>query len=95
MNHSRRFRIPTHALGKRVGEEVVILDLSGGEYLSLNPVGSRIWELIEEGRSLAEIYDVVSDEYDAPRETITNDIDNLVRELTDRRLIEEEPSGKD
>ena len=56
--------IPPQVMARTVGEETVILDLATGTYFGLDPVGARIWELMSEGRTLAEICDQMLEEYE-------------------------------
>lgn len=67
--------------------EAVILDLESGTYFGLNEVGTRVWQLVGEGRGQPEIVAVLAAEYDADRATIERDVIRLVEELRDRRLI--------
>ncbi len=87
MKLTDRVRIPPEVLARQVGEETVILDLSRGTYYGLDPVGARIWQLLAEGRTLAEAGDAVAAEYEAPRETIERDLLALVGDLLKQRLI--------
>ena len=70
-----------------MGEELVILHLESGTYFGLDPVGARIWELIGEDKTLAEIYEVLLKEYDVPREDIERDTINLLEDLLAQDLI--------
>jgi hypothetical protein len=38
-----------------VDGDLVMMDIEGGHYLTLNPTGARIWDLIAEPRSVADI----------------------------------------
>jgi hypothetical protein len=67
--------------------EAVILDLESGTYFGLNEVGTRVWQLVGEGRSEVEIVDLVASEYDADRATIAADVTRLLEELRTRRLV--------
>jgi hypothetical protein len=67
--------------------EAVILDLATGTYFGLNEVGTRIWQLVDEGRDLPQIVDTVSAEYEADRETIAHDVRKLLDDLRARRLL--------
>ena len=67
--------------------EAVILDLVSGTYFGLNEVGTRIWRLVDEGRDLSQIADVMASEYQADRETIARDVARLLDDLRARRLI--------
>lgn len=87
MNRTDSFRIPPHVMARQVGDETVILDLSGGTYFGLDPVGARIWQLIGEGKTLAEACDILLDEYDVPREQLERDVAELAEKLLGQKLI--------
>lgn len=84
---SGEITIPKSVLFQKVGEEVVLLNLDSGVYFGLDPVGARIWELIAEQKGLAEVAETIASEYDAPREKIDGDLESLVRELEEKKLI--------
>ena len=88
MTMDRSFEIPSHAVARRVGDDMVILDLAGGQYLTLDPVGARIWELLGEGLTLGELSSRMLDEYDVTREQLETDIVRLVGELSAHGLVE-------
>jgi len=67
--------------------EAVILDLESGTYFGLNEAGTRVWQLVGEGRSEAEIVGALTSEYDATRDEIARDVARLLDELRGRRLV--------
>jgi len=69
--------------------EAVLLDLGTGTYFGLNPVGTRIWQLIGAGREQIEIVNDLAAEYDAAPSTIAADVTRLIGELKARRLIKD------
>ena len=73
MDLSNRFVINPNVKARQVGEEMVILDLASGTYFGLDPVGARIWKLMGEGKTLAEICEVMLDEYDVSLEDLERD----------------------
>ena len=77
-------------MARQLGEETVILDLESGTYFGLDPVGARIWQLMKEGKSLAEICDVMLDEYEVSREKLERDALALAQDLEARSLISTE-----
>jgi len=85
------FTVPTHVRAQQLEDQMVILDLRSGIYFGLNLVGSRIWELIKQGRTSDEIAAVVVEEFDAPAGEIQADVAALIGELASRKLIE--PAG--
>ena len=87
MNMDSKFAIPPQVMARMVGDETVILDLQSGTYFGLDPIGARIWTLIGEGKSLAEICDTVLAEYDVARDVLERDVRDLVHDLSKRKLI--------
>lgn len=88
MNLSEKLTIPPQVMARQVGEETVILDLASGTYFGLDPVGARIWQLLAEGRTLAEVCEAMLAEYEVSREEIERDVLRLAEELGAKRLID-------
>ena len=40
-------------------EEVVVINLESGNYYSLNPTATALWNLLAEGRTVAEVADIL------------------------------------
>lgn len=68
--------------------EAVILNLQSGVYFGLNPVGKRIWELLQTPIAVKEIYRVLLEEYEVEPERCETDLLALLQELVDRGLVE-------
>jgi hypothetical protein len=87
MNLSDKITIPAQVEARQVGAETVILDLASGTYFGLDPVGARIWQLMGEGKTLAEICEVMLAEYEVSRESIERDVLKLAEDLCAKQLI--------
>lgn len=87
MKFSTSAAIPPQVLARRVGEEIVILNIESGVYFGLDSVGARIWELLAEGNSLTRVCATMEQEFEVDRETLEADIRKLVQDLTDQGLI--------
>jgi hypothetical protein len=68
--------------------EAVLLDIESGEYFSLNPVGSRIWELCDGTRSTTEIVSVICGEFDVAEDVATADAHEILDELQNEKLVQ-------
>ncbi len=68
--------------------EAVMLNLKNGVYYGLDPVGARIWSLIQEPRLVREIRDTVLDEYDVDAEQCEHEVLTLLSEMAGHGLIE-------
>ena len=71
-----------------VAGETVILELGRGMYYGLADVGSRVWHLLREPRTVGEIRDVVVSEYDVEPERAGTDLLSLLAEMQARGLVE-------
>ena len=67
--------------------EAVILNLESGTYFGLDPVGTRIWALLQANGSLRRAFDVMLQEYDVAPQKLEDDMLRLVRELCAKGLV--------
>ena len=80
---SRRNDIDTTELNG----EIVMMDLEKGRYFSLNGVGSRIWEIIEEPIGINKIVDCLLEEYDVNRNECEENVLEFLGKLDDANII--------
>jgi Coenzyme PQQ synthesis protein D (PqqD) len=73
-----------------LAEEAVILNLNAGVYYGLNSVGTRVWNLIQERKTVQEIRDVILGEYDVDPDRCERDLLVLLRDLAANKLIKVE-----
>jgi len=66
----------------------VILHLGSGTYYGLNAVGSTIWNLIQEPRTIAEIHDRLLQQYEAEFGECERDLLNILDDLSKAGLVE-------
>jgi hypothetical protein len=68
-------------------QESVILDLKSGMYFGLNPVGARIWQLVQQPASVDAIIQTILDEYDVAPAQCEADVMQLLGKLDEAGLI--------
>lgn len=71
-----------------LGGEAVILNLKNGVYYGIDAVGVRIWNLIQESRSVDDILNTLLEEYEVEPDQCEGDILALLQQLADSGLIE-------
>jgi hypothetical protein len=71
-----------------LAEEAAVLHLKRGVYYGLNPVGARIWRLIQEPRTVAEVRDVILQEYEVEPDRCERDLIELLETMETEGLIE-------
>ena len=86
MKLSTQLTVNKDIVSRVVGEETVLLDLSGESFFGLNEVGTRVWELLAETNNLEKIYDQLLSEYDVAPGQLEADLIALAGELVDAGL---------
>ena len=68
--------------------EAAILNLKSGVYFGLDAVGARIWELIQEPKTVQQVCDTLLEEFDVEPERCKNDVLALLQQMSTHELIE-------
>jgi Coenzyme PQQ synthesis protein D (PqqD) len=76
-------------IAQKASSDFLLFDMNDGNYYSLNEVGGRVWELCDWNHSLAQLVEILAAEYDAPAETLSNDVLELLEELGSGKLVVE------
>ena len=77
---------PNH-IASRVGDELAVLDLDRSVYYGLDPVGARVWELLQAPIALSDVRDAMVAEFEVGHAEAGADLIALVEELLDQRLV--------
>ncbi len=70
-----------------LGDEAVILGLAKSQYFGLDGVGARIWQILHEPRTVAEVRDLLLEEYEVEAECCERDLLVLLEELRGEGLL--------
>jgi hypothetical protein len=87
---SRRIRQSAHVVSSRLGDAGVLVHLQTNRIFEVNATGLRIWELAGEGRTLAEIEEVLRGEFEAGSDRIRTELLALVAELFREGLLDDD-----
>ena len=68
--------------------EAIVLNLATGIYYGLDPVGTRVWKLVQTPRTVAEILEALLKEFDAAPADCEQDLMTLLGSLAGAGLIE-------
>lgn len=68
--------------------EAAILNLHTGVYYGLDAVGTRIWNLLQQPRTVGAIREDLLQEYDVPADRCEHDLVRLLQELANAGLIQ-------
>ena len=71
--------------------DVIILSLKNGVYFGLNPVGARVWALIQKPILIKDLINHLLNEYQVDRQQCGHDLDSLLRDLAENGLLQVQP----
>jgi len=71
-----------------LGDEAAILHMRSGVYYGLDPVGARIWKLLDQPKSVEDLRAVILDEYEVEPGICESDLLALLEKLRTEGLIE-------
>ena len=83
MNLDSIWTVSDEVVARKVADETVLLHLESGTYFSLDQIGGRVWEILDQtnGMTLKKVCDIIFNEYDVKREVLERDIVHLMTEL--------------
>ncbi|HET6955854.1 MAG TPA: PqqD family protein [Vicinamibacterales bacterium] len=83
----RSVRVGKDVMFRELDGEAVLLNLESGKYYGLDPVGSRIWQFVQQTPLLRSVWQSMQDEFDAPADTLHTDLLTFIDELSGEGLI--------
>lgn len=83
-----RVILGSEVLLREVEGEAFLLNLTTERYFGLDPVGTRILQVLAESPSIQAAQATLADEYDVDPELLQQDIDELIGRLVDNGLVE-------
>ena len=72
----------------RLHDELVMMDIDLRKYYSLNPVATRIWDLLEEPKEIGESCRLLVEEYEVDPEKCRDDVVSHLSEMMKLGLVQ-------
>jgi hypothetical protein len=85
---STRLQIPEGVVHRELEGELVVLNLHTGVYFGLDPVGTRIWQLLQEHQVLQLVLDRLLEEYEVAEAQVRDDLLKFVALGLEKGLFE-------
>lgn len=76
-----------HAAARNYDGKALIIVPGLGEYNILNPLGTRVWELIDGNRGMSDIVRAIVDEYDVEPEAAEADVREFIEDLRRHAIV--------
>jgi hypothetical protein len=87
LSFDQKFTVSPGVLSQEVDGETVLLDMNSENYFGLDEVGTRIWQLLSEKKTIRQVVDKLLDEYHADEFTLKEDVAEFVQLLIDAGLV--------
>lgn len=93
---STRLRAPETVIHKPFDDgESVLLHLETETYFGLNQVGTRMWAVLTQAGSIGQAAELLLAEYEVEPEVLRRDLDALVDQLVQHRLLMVQETGQE
>jgi Coenzyme PQQ synthesis protein D (PqqD) len=78
---------------RMVGDEAVLLNMKKQSYFGLDPVGARMWVVLNESPSIQTALESLLAEYEVSEPLLRKDLEAFVEKLLEQGLVETHPAG--
>lgn len=82
------FRRNPDLIGAAIDDELVMMSVEHGQYYGLGGVGPRVWELIEQPQTMAQLVDQILEEFEVEREVCEKDLTEFIAQMEQLGLVE-------
>ena len=77
----------TELLASELDGELVMMDVESGKYYGLNGMGSVIWNMIDDPKSVSEICLQLEKEYDVEKETCEQEVMAFLNSMDKEKML--------
>ena len=87
MSLEKKYIHNNQTISGRLDDELVMMDIEKGKYFALNPVATRIWDLLEQPLSVEELCGSLLDEYDVEPEKCHSEVVKYLDQMEKLGLV--------
>jgi coenzyme PQQ synthesis protein D (PqqD) len=77
----------TDISARTIGGETIVLDLPSSQYFAITGIGSRVFQLLSEDRTLDDLVTAIVTEYEVDEQTARRDVESFVDRLRQAQLL--------
>jgi len=87
MSPTTRLRRNKDIIATAVGEETILLNAVNWTYVHFNETATRIWERLDESRSVGDIVTTLMSEYEVDEPTCQREVQDFADEMSGRGFV--------
>ncbi len=85
---NRKWQVNPEVLSSKIDEEAILMSFEAESYFGLDPVGSRVWELLSKQAATAdELVILMMEEYEVNERTCREDVQKFIDDMLAKKLI--------
>lgn len=86
---NKLFKSVASVLTSKIDDEIIIMSLESGYYLGLDPVASRIWEIISDKPStVSEVVTILTEEYEVDAEQCQLETETFITTMVEEGTLQ-------
>lgn len=74
-------------LFNKIDNEIVMLSVKNSEYYGMNKIGSRIWEMLEQPKTIRQLIASLLEQYEVTEEKCRKDALTFLKKLDEKKLL--------
>lgn len=87
MSEARQYTVPADVLAAHLEGEAVLLNMDTKDYFRLNATAACVWKGLERGMDHGALVNELTSHFDVGPDEARDELDKLLAELEQRRLI--------
>jgi hypothetical protein len=82
-----RLKASPNVLSRKMGEDLVLLNLNTNRFFELNRTGARFWELLVDGAELDSIENALAAEFEVTPSELSAEVASIVEAMRAEQLL--------
>lgn len=82
-----KYQRNSKTISGRLSDELVMMDMDKGKYFSLNPVATRIWDLLADPMSVEELCSLLMEEYEVEANQCQKDVEDVIEKMKKLNIV--------
>lgn len=87
MSELRYQRVEGKFLISKLADETVLMDTVSGDYMGLNPMGTVIWDILQQPQTIVTLVSILLNRYEVTEEQCRNEVEPFLQELEKRKML--------
>ena len=89
-----RLQVNPEVLSSKIDAEAILMSIEAESYFGLDPVGSRIWELLsKQPATVDELVVLLMEEYEINEKTCREHVQEFISDMSAKKLIKQVPAS--